>query len=59
MSVLEQTAVELRRAAGDACARWQLQAWLALGVLVVAAALPFLSLPGVRVDALADGVWRL
>jgi len=54
MSVFEQTAVELRRAAGEARARWQVQAWLALAVLVVAAALPFLSLPGVRVDALAD-----
>ena len=54
MSVLAQTAVELRRAAGEARAGWHLQAWLALGVLVVAAAVPFLSLPGVRMDALAD-----
>jgi branched-chain amino acid transport system permease protein len=54
MSVLEQTAVELRRAAGEARARWQVKAWLALAVLVAAATLPFLSLPGVRVDALAD-----
>jgi branched-chain amino acid transport system ATP-binding protein/branched-chain amino acid transport system permease protein len=54
MTVLEQTAVELRRAAGEARARWQVKAWLALGALVVAAAVPFLSLPGVRVDALAD-----
>jgi branched-chain amino acid transport system permease protein len=54
MSVLEQTAVELRRAVGEARARWQVKAWLALAVLVVAGALPFLSLPGVRVDALAD-----
>jgi len=54
VSVFEQTAVELRRAAGEARARWHVQAWLALGVLAVAAVLPFLSLPGVRVDALAD-----
>jgi len=54
MSVLEQTAVELRRAAGEARARWHVTAWIALAVLVGAAALPFLSLPGVRVDALAD-----
>jgi branched-chain amino acid transport system permease protein len=54
VSVFEQTAVELRRAAGEAKARWHVQAWLALGVLAVAAVLPFLSLPGVRVDALAD-----
>jgi branched-chain amino acid transport system permease protein len=54
MSVLGQTALELRRAAGEARTRWHTQAWIALGVLVVAAAVPFLSLPGVRLDALAD-----
>jgi branched-chain amino acid transport system permease protein len=54
VSVLEQTAVELRRAAGEARARWHARAWIALGVLVVAAAVPFLSVPGVRMDALAD-----
>ena len=54
MSVLEQTAVELRRAAGEARARWSTPAWLALAALGIAAAIPFLSLPGVRVDALAD-----
>ncbi|HEX2433388.1 MAG TPA: hypothetical protein VHI55_05490, partial [Gaiellaceae bacterium] len=54
MSVLGQTAVELRRAAGEARTRWNTPSWIALGVLVVAAAVPFLSLPGVRVDALAD-----
>ena len=54
MSGLAQTAVELRRAAGEARTRWNTPSWIALGVLVVAAAVPFLSLPGVRVDALAD-----
>ena len=54
MSVFEQTAVELRRAAGEARARWSAPSWLALAVLLVAAAVPFLSLPGIRVDALAD-----
>ena len=54
MSVLEQTAVELRRAAGEARSRWSPAAWISFGVLVAAAAVPFLSLPGVRVDALAD-----
>jgi len=54
VSVLAQTAVELRRAAGEARTRWNTPSWIALGVLVVAAAVPFLSLPGVRVDALAD-----
>jgi ABC-type branched-subunit amino acid transport system ATPase component/ABC-type branched-subunit amino acid transport system permease subunit len=54
MTVLEQTAVELRRAAGEARARWSLSGWLALAAFVVAAAIPFLSLPGVRVDSLAE-----
>jgi branched-chain amino acid transport system permease protein len=53
VSVFEQTAVELRRAAGEARTRWGPPAWLSLGALVVAAAVPFLPLPGVRVDALA------
>jgi branched-chain amino acid transport system permease protein len=54
VSVFEQTAVELRRAAGEARTGWSLHAWISLGVLVAAAVVPFLSLPGVRVDALAD-----
>jgi branched-chain amino acid transport system permease protein len=54
MTVLEQTAVELRRAAGEARARWRVPAWLSLAALAIAAAVPFLSLPGVRLDALAD-----
>jgi branched-chain amino acid transport system permease protein len=54
VSVFEQTAVELRRAAGEARDRWGTPAWLALAALAIAAVIPFLSLPGVRVDALAD-----
>jgi len=54
MNLLAQTAVELRGAAGEARGRWSTTAWLSFGALVVAAAVPFLSLPGVRVDALAD-----
>jgi branched-chain amino acid transport system permease protein len=54
VSVFEQTAVELRRAAEEARTRWSAPAWLSLGALVLAAAVPFLSLPGVRLDALAD-----
>ena len=57
MSVLEQTAVELRRAAGEARARWSATAWLSLAALAVAAVLPFLSLPGLHVDALANTVY--
>jgi branched-chain amino acid transport system permease protein len=55
--VLEQTGLELRRAAGEARARWGAKAWLAVAGLVLAAAIPFLSLPGVRLDALADTVY--
>ena len=54
MSVLEQTAVELRRAAGEARARWSATAWLSLAALAVAAVLPFLPIPGLHVDALAN-----
>jgi branched-chain amino acid transport system permease protein len=54
VSVIEQTAVELRRAAGEARARWSTTAWLSLAALAIAAVIPFLSLPGVRVDALAE-----
>jgi branched-chain amino acid transport system permease protein len=54
MSALGQTAVELRRAAGEARSRWRAPAWAALALFAVVAALPFLTLPGVRVDALAD-----
>jgi branched-chain amino acid transport system permease protein len=57
VSVLEQTAVELRRAAGEARARWSAAAWLSLAALAVAAVLPFLSLPGLHVDALANTVY--
>jgi branched-chain amino acid transport system permease protein len=54
VSALSQTAVELRRAAVEARSRWSTSAWLSLGVLVAAAVVPFLSLPGVRVDGLAN-----
>jgi branched-chain amino acid transport system permease protein len=54
VSVLEQTAVELRRAAGEARSRWSTTAWLSLAALAVAAVIPFLSLPGVHLDSLAQ-----
>jgi branched-chain amino acid transport system permease protein len=54
VSALSQTAVELCRAAVEARSRWSTSAWLSLGVLVAAAVVPFLSLPGVRVDGLAN-----
>jgi len=54
VNVLEQTAVELRSAAGEARARWRAPAWGALALLAAFATVPFLSLPGVRLDALAE-----
>jgi branched-chain amino acid transport system permease protein len=54
VSVLAQTAVELRRAAGEARSRWSTTAWLSLAALVVAAVIPFLSLPGVHLDSLSQ-----
>jgi branched-chain amino acid transport system permease protein len=54
VSVVEQTAVELRRAAGEARARWSRLGWTAVAVFVLLAAVPFLSLPGVRLDSLAE-----
>jgi branched-chain amino acid transport system permease protein len=57
VSALAQTAVEVRRAVGNARAGWSPLAWLALGFVVLAALVPFLSLPGVRVDSLAQTVY--
>ena len=54
MSALAQTALELRRAVAEARSGWGPQRWLIVSGIVVAAAVPFLSLPGVHVDALAD-----
>jgi branched-chain amino acid transport system permease protein len=55
--VLARTGAEVRRAVAEARESWSGPAWLALAVLAAAAALPFASLPGVRVDALADTVY--
>jgi branched-chain amino acid transport system permease protein len=57
MSALAQTAVEVRRAAGRARAGWSPLAWIALAAVVLAAVVPFLSLPGVRIDSLAQTVY--
>jgi branched-chain amino acid transport system permease protein len=57
VSALSQTAVELRRAAVEARAGWSRNRWLAVAGIALAAAVPFLSLPGVRVDALADTLY--
>jgi branched-chain amino acid transport system ATP-binding protein/branched-chain amino acid transport system permease protein len=57
VTVLPQTARELRQAVAEARAGWSRTAWLAVAGLAVAAIVPFLSLPGVRVDGLADTLY--
>ncbi len=57
MSALPETALELRRAVAEARAGWNRNAWLALAALALVALVPFLSLPGVRVDALANTLY--
>jgi branched-chain amino acid transport system permease protein len=57
VSALAQTALELRRAVAEAQSGWNRHRWLAIAGLALAAAVPFLSLPGVHVDALADTVY--
>ena len=57
MSALAQTALELRRAVAEARSGWSRERWVALAAIVVVAAVPFLSLPGVHVDALADTLY--
>jgi branched-chain amino acid transport system permease protein len=56
-AALSRTRVELGRAVAEARAGWSPLAWLAMCVIAVLAAVPFASLPGVRVDALADTVY--
>jgi branched-chain amino acid transport system permease protein len=57
VTALSQTVAEVRRAADSARAGWSPLAWIALAVVALAASVPFLSLPGVRVDSLADTVY--
>ena len=57
MSALPQTALELRSAVAEARAGWNRNRWLVVAGIVLAAAIPFLSLPGVRIDALADTLY--
>jgi branched-chain amino acid transport system permease protein len=56
-AALARTGTELRRAASEARVAWSAEGWLALAAIVIAALVPLLSLPGVRVDALADTVY--
>jgi branched-chain amino acid transport system permease protein len=57
MNAFNQTADELRRAVGEARAGWSRAAWIVVGAVALAALVPFLSLPGVRLDSLADTVY--
>jgi branched-chain amino acid transport system permease protein len=57
VSALAQTALELRRAVAEARAGWSRYRWLAPAGVALAAAVPFLSLPGVHLDALADTLY--
>ena len=57
VAALTRTGAEVRRAAVEARARWGPGAWLAVGALLLLAAVPFASLPGVRVDALANTLY--
>jgi branched-chain amino acid transport system permease protein len=57
MSALPQTALELRSAVAEARVGWNRHRWLAVAGIALAAAVPFLSLPGVRINALADTLY--
>jgi branched-chain amino acid transport system ATP-binding protein/branched-chain amino acid transport system permease protein len=57
VSALGQTAGELRRAVEDARAGWSPAAWAAVAAVALAALVPLFSLPGVRLDSLADTVY--
>jgi branched-chain amino acid transport system permease protein len=56
-AALARTGAELRRAASEARTGWSAGAWLAVGAIAIAALVPLASLPGVRIDALADTVY--
>ena len=56
-AALARTGAELRRAALEARVAWSPAAWIALAAVAIAALVPLLSLPVVRVDALADTVY--
>jgi len=57
MNALPQTTFELRSAVAEARAGWNRNRWLAVAGIALAAAVPFLSLPGVRIDGLADTLY--
>jgi branched-chain amino acid transport system permease protein len=54
---LGRTRVEVGRAVAEARAGWGPGAWAVVVAVALAAVVPFVSLPGVRLDALADTVY--
>jgi branched-chain amino acid transport system permease protein len=56
-TALARTQTELRRAVAEARSGWGAGAWIAVAAVALAAVIPFLSLPGVRTDALANTVY--
>jgi ABC-type branched-subunit amino acid transport system permease subunit len=56
-AALSRTGTELRRAFAEARSGWRPRAWIRVAVVLLAALVPFLSLPGVRVDGLANTVY--
>ncbi|TML55742.1 MAG: ATP-binding cassette domain-containing protein [Actinobacteria bacterium] len=56
-AALARTGTELRRAFAEARSGWSTGAWIAVAVVALAALVPFLSLPGVRTDALANTLY--
>jgi branched-chain amino acid transport system permease protein len=56
-TALARTGSELRRAVAEARSGWSTGAWIAVAAVGLAALVPFLSLPGVQTDALANTVY--
>ena len=57
MNAFAQTGGELRRAVEEARAGWSRSASVVVAAVLLVALVPFLSLPGVRLDSLADTVY--
>jgi branched-chain amino acid transport system ATP-binding protein/branched-chain amino acid transport system permease protein len=56
-TALARTGTELRRAVAEARAGWSTSAWAAIAAVALLALVPFLSLPGVQMDSLANTLY--
>jgi branched-chain amino acid transport system permease protein len=56
-NAFDRTGTEVRRALAEARSGWRPEAWAAVGAVAVAALIPLMSLPGVRMDSLANTVY--